>query len=46
MGMLITLCGLLTALIACAGYFIPVIRKVEDSLPDHEQLKKTEEISA
>ena len=38
MGMLITLCGLLTALIACAALFVPVIRHVEDLLPDHDQV--------
>lgn len=37
MGLLMLFCGVLIALVGVVGYFIPVIRKVEDLLPDHEQ---------
>jgi len=37
MGLLMLICGVLIALVGVVGYFIPVIRKVEDLLPDHEQ---------
>jgi MFS family permease len=37
MGLLMLICGVLIALVGVVGYFIPVIRKAEDLLPDHEQ---------
>ncbi|HQN05080.1 MAG TPA: MFS transporter [Anaerolineaceae bacterium] len=38
MGLLMLICGVLISLVGVAGYFIPVIRKAEDLLPDHEQI--------
>ena len=37
MGLLIALCGLLAALVAVGGYFVPAIREAEDRLPDYDQ---------
>ena len=37
MGLLMLICGVLIALVGVVGYFIPVIRKAEDLLPDHQQ---------
>jgi len=37
MGLLMLICGVLISLVGVVGYFIPVIRKAEDLLPDHEQ---------
>ena len=37
MGLMITLCGIGCLLTALVGYTIPVIRNVEDSVPDHDQ---------
>ena len=42
MGLLMILCGLGSAAVGLAGYFIPAIRKAEDLLPDHDQLVKAE----
>jgi hypothetical protein len=33
--------GVLTILAMMSGYIIPQIRKMEDILPDHDQLEKT-----
>jgi len=38
MGLLMLICGVLISLVGVAGYFIPVIRKAEELLPDHEQI--------
>ena len=38
MGLLMLICGVLISLVGVVGYFIPVIRKAEDLLPDHEQI--------
>lgn len=38
MGLLIVFCGLAAAAVGLAGYFLPVIREAESSLPDHDQL--------
>ena len=46
MGLLITLCGIGCVLTAVIAYSLPVIRHVEDSVPDHEQLAKAAEIPA
>jgi MFS family permease len=40
MGLLISLCGIGAVLTAMVGYCMPVIRHVEDSVPDHDQLTK------
>jgi MFS transporter, DHA3 family, macrolide efflux protein len=37
MGLLMVFCGIAISLIGLAGYFIPVVRNVEDLLPDHDQ---------
>ena len=42
MGLLIVVCGVLSALAGLAGYFFPAIRNAEDILPDHDQLKIVE----
>jgi hypothetical protein len=42
MSLLITLCGIGAVLTALIGYSMPFIRHVEDSVPDHEPLKKVE----
>jgi MFS transporter, DHA3 family, macrolide efflux protein len=39
MGLLMVLCGVGAALVALGGYCIPIIRNVEDVLPDHDQLQ-------
>jgi hypothetical protein len=46
MGILITLCGLGSAISGLCGYMLPVIRNVETILPDHDQLKRIEEVPA
>jgi hypothetical protein len=46
MGVLITLCGLGAALTAVVGYFVPTIRRVEEILPDHDQLPLAEPVAA
>jgi MFS transporter, DHA3 family, macrolide efflux protein len=42
MGLLISLCGIGCVLTAVIGYMLPVIRNVEDSVPDHEILIKAD----
>ncbi len=42
MGLLITLCGIGCVLVAVVGYSIPVIRNVEDSVPDHITIQPVE----
>jgi DHA3 family macrolide efflux protein-like MFS transporter len=37
MGLLLVVCGILSALVGLAGYFFPAIRNAEDILPDHDQ---------
>ena len=44
MGLLTVFCCLTCALVGLGGYFYPAIRNLEDVLPDHDQLPKTEEI--
>ena len=39
MGLLVFFCGIGALLVGVSGYFIPVIRNVEDLLPDHDTLK-------
>ena len=46
MGLLVFFCGLAAAMIGVAGYFVRPIREAESILPDHDQLKKAEEIPA
>jgi len=46
MGLLITLCGIGCVLTAIVGYSLPVIRNVEDSVPDHDRLNKAEAVLA
>lgn len=43
MGLLIFLCGIAAAAVGLAGYFVPVIREAESSLPDHDELEKVAE---
>jgi DHA3 family macrolide efflux protein-like MFS transporter len=42
MGLLLVICGLASALVGLAGYFIPAIYHAETILPDHDQLKPAE----
>lgn len=42
MGLLLIICGVLSALVGLSGYFIPVIRNAEDILPDHDILPTTD----
>ncbi len=44
MGLLISICGLACVLTAIVAYCLPVIRNVEDSVPDHAQVEKAAEI--
>jgi len=46
MGLLIVFCGIAAAAVGLAGYFIPVIREAEAILPDHDQLKSAEALTA
>jgi MFS family permease len=41
MGLLTVICCLAGVTIGIVGYFIPVIRDVESSLPDHDQLERS-----
>ncbi len=43
MSLLISLCGIGAVFTAIVGYAVPVIRNVEDSVPDHDAVKKVEE---
>jgi DHA3 family macrolide efflux protein-like MFS transporter len=43
MGLLITICGAFCVLTAICGYAMPVIRNVEDSVPDHVPVKEAVE---
>ena len=40
MGLLTVFCCLMCVLIGLSGYYIPVIRNLEDVLPDHDQMSK------
>jgi DHA3 family macrolide efflux protein-like MFS transporter len=40
MGLLLVICGLASALVGIAGYFVPAIHNAETILPDHDQLQK------
>lgn len=42
MGIILLFCGVLSALVGAAGYFIPAIHNAELILPDHDQLAKVE----
>jgi len=42
MGLLIVFCGLVSALVGFAGYFVPNIYHAETILPDHDELAKAE----
>jgi len=42
MGLLIVICGLVSALVGVLGYFIPYIYNSETILPDHDTLARTE----
>jgi DHA3 family macrolide efflux protein-like MFS transporter len=46
MGLLTVFCCLVCALVGLSGYFYPVIRNLEDVLPDHDQLQNAEVILA
>jgi DHA3 family macrolide efflux protein-like MFS transporter len=39
MGLLISICGVGAILVALVGFAMPVIRNVEDTIPDHDQLE-------
>ncbi|MEW6092580.1 MAG: MFS transporter, partial [Chloroflexota bacterium] len=43
MAVMMVIFGLLTILALLSGYVFPQIRRMEDILPDHDQLKKVEE---
>lgn len=42
MGLLTIFCCLACAMVGLSGYFVPAIRNLEDVLPDHDQMQKTE----
>ena len=42
MGLLIVFCGLVSAMVGLAGYFVPHIFNAETILPDHDTLAKAE----
>ena len=42
MGLLVVFCGLISALVGLAGYFVPYIYNAENILPDHDTLAKAE----
>ncbi|MEK6751463.1 MAG: MFS transporter [Chloroflexota bacterium] len=46
MGLIIFFCGLFSALIGLAGYFIPAIHNAEILLPDHDELPKADAVPA
>jgi len=46
MGLLTVFCCLACVLIALSGYYVPVIRNLEDVLPDHDQLQTVEPVPA
>jgi MFS transporter, DHA3 family, macrolide efflux protein len=46
MGLLISICGAGAVLTAIIGYAIPVIRNVEDSVPDHAPVEKAVETAS
>lgn len=46
MGFLTVVCCLACALVGLAGYFSPSICRVEDTLPDHDQLPEAEAVPA
>ena len=46
MGLLTVFCCLMCALVGLSGYYIPVIRSLEDTLPDHDQSQKVEVVPA
>ena len=45
MGLLIVICGLISALVGLFGYFIPPIYNAETLLPDHDTLARAEAAS-
>jgi MFS transporter len=44
MGLLIVFCGLVSAFVGLAGYFVPHIFNAETILPDHDTLAKAESV--
>jgi DHA3 family macrolide efflux protein-like MFS transporter len=44
MGLQFVISGLLFISVACIAWFIPAVRNVETLLPDHDELKKVEEV--
>ena len=46
MGLLTVFCCLVCALVGLGGYYIPTIRNLEDSLPDHDQAKNVDAVEA
>ncbi len=42
MGLLIFFCGLFSAIVGLAGYFVPAIHNAETMLPDHDELPKAD----
>jgi MFS transporter, DHA3 family, macrolide efflux protein len=46
MGLLISICGAGAVLTAIIGYALPVIRNVEDSVPDHAVLGEAVETAS
>lgn len=42
MGLIIVVCGVVSAFAGLAGYFIPAIHNAESILPDHDELAKAE----
>ena len=46
MGLLTVFCCLICALVGLSGYFVPVIRDLEEVLPDHDQKQIAQELPA
>ena len=46
MGLLTVFCCLACALVGIGGHYVQGIRNLEDVLPDHDQLQKTEGVFA
>lgn len=46
MGVLTVFCCLVCALVGLSGYYVPAIRNLEDTLPDHDQMQNAEVLAA
>jgi hypothetical protein len=46
MGLLTVFCCLICALVGLSGYFVPVIRELEEGLSDYDQKQNAEAVMA